>query len=114
MEKVTISSDGQGSWSNYDAEGHLTEMGVSDVDTVYRQIVFEVQKEGLALEEALTYGTSNVAKALELYPKKGTVSEGSDADVLILNSDLSMNAVIANGTVMMQDGALLKKGTYEA
>lgn len=114
MEKITISSDGQGSWSNYDAEGHLTEMGVSDVDTVYRQIVFEVQKEGMALEEALTYGTSNVAKALELYPKKGAVSEGSDADVLILNSDLSMNAVIANGTVMMQDGALLKKGTYEA
>ena len=114
MDKVTISSDGQGSWSNYDADGHLTEMGVSDVNTVYRQIVYEVQKEGMALEEALTYGTSNVAKALELYPQKGAVCEGSDADVLILNADLTMNAVIANGTVMMKDGVLCKKGTYEA
>lgn len=114
MDKVTISSDGQGSWSNYDANGHLTEMGVSDVNTVYRQIVYEVQKEGMALEEALTYGTSNVAKALELYPQKGAVCEGSDADVLILNADLTMNAVIANGTVMMKDGVLCKKGTYEA
>lgn len=114
MDKVTISSDGQGSWSNYDADGHLTEMGVSDVNTVYRQIVYEVQKEGMSLEEALTYGTSNVAKALELYPKKGVVCEGSDADVLMLNADLTMNAVIANGTVMMRDGVLCKKGTYEA
>lgn len=114
MEKITISSDGQGSWSNYDADGHLTEMGVSSVDTIYRQIVHQVQTEGMALEEALTFGTSNVAKALELYPKKGAVCEGSDADVLILNSDLSMDTVIANGTVMMKDGTLCRKGTYEA
>lgn len=114
MEKITISSDGQGSWSNYDADGHLTEMGVSDVDTVYRQIVYEVKEGKMPLEKALTFGTSNVAKALELYPKKGTVHEGSDADVLVLNADLTMDAVIANGTVMMQNGVLRKKGTYEA
>jgi len=114
MEKVTISSDGQGSWSNYDAEGNLVEIGVSDVNTIYRQIVHQVQKEGMALEEALTFGTSNVAKVLELYPVKGAVREGSDADVLILNADLSMNTVIAKGAVMMKDGVLCRKGTYEA
>jgi len=114
MDKVTISSDGQGSWSNYDADGHLTEMGVSSVGTVYNQIVYEVQNEGMALEEALSLGTSNVAKALELYPKKGAVHEGSDADVLLLDADLSMNTVIARGEIMMKDGALCKKGTYEA
>ena len=43
MEKVTMSSDGQGSWSNYDAEGKLVEIGVSDVDTIYRQIVYMVK-----------------------------------------------------------------------
>ena len=44
MEKVTMSSDGQGSWSNYDAEGKLVEIGVSDVDTIYRQIVYMVKR----------------------------------------------------------------------
>ena len=114
MDKVTISSDGQGSWSNYDAAGNLTEMGVSSVDTMYRQVVYQVQNENMSLEEALSLGTSNVAKALEVYPKKGAVHEGSDADVLVLNGDLSMNTVIARGSLMMQDGVLLKKGTYEA
>ena len=114
MDKVTISSDGQGSWSNYDAAGNLTEMGVSSVDTMYRQVVYQVQNENMFLEEALSLGTRNVAKALEVYPKKGAVHEGSDADVLVLNGDLSMNTVIARGSLMMQDGVLLKKGTYEA
>lgn len=114
MDKVTISSDGQGSWSNYDAAGNLTEMGVSSVDTMYRQVVYQVQNENMSLEEALSLGTRNVAKALEVYPKKGAIHEGSDADVLVLNGDLSMNTVIARGSLMMQDGVLLKKGTYEA
>ena len=114
MDKVTISSDGQGSWSNYDAAGNLTEMGVSSVDTMYRQVVYQVQNENMSLEEALSLGTRNVAKALEVYPKKGAVHEGSDADVLVLNGDLSMNTVIARGSLIMQDGVLLKKGTYEA
>lgn len=114
MDKVTISSDGQGSGSNYDAAGNLTEMGVSSVDTMYRQVVYQVQNENMSLEEALSLGTRNVAKALEVYPKKGAVHVGSDADVLVLNGDLSMNTVIARGSLMMQDGVLLKKGTYEA
>ena len=114
MDKVTISSDGQGSWSNYDAAGNLTEMGVSSVDTMYRQVVYQVQNENMSLEEALSLGTRNVAKALEVYPKKGAVHVGSDADLLVLNGDLSMNTVIARGSLMMQDGVLLKKGTYEA
>ena len=113
MEKITISSDGQGSWSNYDADGKLTEMGVSDVDTIYRQIVYEVKNEKMPLAEALTFGTSNVAKALELYPKKGAVQEGSDGDLLLMNGDLTLDAVIAGGAVMMKDGVLVKKGTYE-
>ena len=114
MDRLTFSSDGQGSWSNYDAAGNLTEMGVSSVDTMYRQVVYQVQNENMSLEEALSLGTRNVAKALEVYPKKGAVHEGSDADVLVLNGDLSMNTVIARGSLMMQDGVLLKKGTYEA
>ena len=114
MDKVTISSDGQGSWSNYDVAGNLTEMGVSSVDTMYRQVVYQVQNENMSLEEALSLGTRNVAKALEVYPKKGAVHVGSDADVLVLNGYLSTNTVIARGSLMMQDGVLLKKGTYEA
>lgn len=114
LDKVTLSSDGQGSWSNYDADGNLTEIGVSNVDTMYRQFVYEVQEEKLSIEEALQFVTINVAKAMEFYPKKGVVREGSDGDILVMNADLSLDAVIANGNVMMSDGVIRKKGTYEA
>lgn len=114
LDKVTLSSDGQGSWSNYDADGNLTEIGVSNVDTMYRQFVYEVQEEKMPIEEALRFVTINVAKAMEFYPKKGVVREGSDGDVLVMNGDLSLDAVIANGNVMMSDGVIRKKGTYEA
>lgn len=113
MDKVTISSDGFGSFSNYDEAGRLVSIGVARVDTMYHQVVYQVQHEGMSLEEALTYVTSNVARALELYPKKGCVAEGSDADLLILDEDLGLNTVIARGVEMMKDGEILKKGTYE-
>ena len=113
MDKVTISSDGFGSFSNYDEAGRLVSIGVAEVNTMYRQMVYQVKHEGMTLEEALCFVTKNVAKALELYPQKGCVAEGSDADLMILNNDLTMDGVIAKGVEMMKDGVVIKKGTYE-
>ena len=60
-------------------------------------------------EELLALGTKNPAMALELYPKKGAVKEESDADILIMNEDLSLDTVIAMGVPMMRDGKSLKR-----
>lgn len=97
IDRVTLSSDGQGSWSKYDAQGNFLQIGVSDVDTIYKQIVYLVQQKNWSLEEALALGCCNVAKALELYPKKGVIQEGSDADLLLWNQDLCLDTVIAQG-----------------
>ncbi len=113
LENITISSDGQGSWSNYDEKGKLVEIGVSSVSSLYKQFVTFVQHDGLPIEEALNYVSVNVAKSLELYPRKGSISEGADADVLIFNKDLEIDTVIAMGTVMMENKNLCVKGTYE-
>lgn len=37
-----------------------------------------------------------------------------DADLLLMDEDLTMNTVIAGGQIMMENHVLLKKGTYEA
>lgn len=65
------------------------------------------------LSEALTFATSNTAHSLELFPRKGCVRVGADADLLLMQDDLSLDMVMAQGQMMMQDGVLLKKGTYE-
>lgn len=113
MDRLTFSSDGQGSWSNYDEYGHLKEIGVTDVGNMYRQLKHLVIDGKMDLSKALPFFTSNVAKALEIYPQKGCVTEQADADLLLIRPDMTLDTVIARGGIMMKDGVILKKGTYE-
>lgn len=113
MEQITISSDGMGSWSTYDESGSLLAIGYAPVDTVLKEVKVLVQEYQLPLEEALCFATSNTARSLELFPKKGCIRAGSDADLLLLEEDLSIHTVIAGGRRMLEDHVLLQKGTYE-
>lgn len=113
LDHITFSSDGHGSWSNYAPDGSLLEIGVSGVASIYKEIKRMVKEVGMGLDEALPYLTTNPAKALNIYPQKGCIQEGADADVLLLDKDLNLHTVIAGGEVMMEEGKLLRKGTYE-
>lgn len=112
MDQVTLSSDGQGSWSTYDAQGNLLQIGVSDVDTIYKQIVYLVKQKNWSMEDALALGCRNVAKALELYPQKGVIQKSSDADLLLWDKDLNLDTVIAQGNILMKNGKLLTKEMF--
>ena len=112
MDQVTLSSDGQGSWSKYDAQGNLLQIGVSDVDTIYKQIIYLVKQKNWSMEDALALGCRNVAKALELYPQKGVIQKGSDADLLLWDKDLNLDTVIAQGNILMKNGKLLTKEMF--
>ena len=68
----------------------------------------------MPLEEALCFGTSNTARALEIERKKGHIAPGMDADLLLMDEDLTMNTVIAGGQIMMENHVLLKKGIFPA
>ena len=113
MDHITFSSDGQGSWSSYDEAGMLKEIGVTDVGNMYAQMCSLVTRGGFDFAEALTYFTSNVAKALEIEKKKGHIMAGADADILLIKDDLTLDTVIAGGRKMMEGGTLLVRGTYE-
>ena len=112
-ENITISSDGYGSWSNYDQFGNLVKIGVSSVNALYKEFKAMVLEENMKIEDALTFVTSNVAKALELYPKKGTIKENSDADAILLDENLEINTVIAKGKIMVENKETMIFGTYE-
>ena len=49
-----------------------------------------------------------------LYPRKGAVAVGSDADLVLLDQDLEIDSVIAKGRCMMLEKELLVKGTFES
>ncbi|MGL5755815.1 MAG: beta-aspartyl-peptidase [Paraclostridium sp.] len=113
IENITISSDGYGSWSNYDEQGNLVKIGVSSVDALYKEFKAMVIEEKMNIEDALKYATTNVAKALDLYPKKGVLKENSDADMVLLDKNLEIDSVIARGKIMVKDKKIKIFGTYE-
>lgn len=113
LEHITFSSDGHGSWSDYREDGSLLEIGVSGIDSLYKELKHMVKDLGMSLDMALGFVTSHAARALGIYPGKGCVQEGADADLLLLTRELKLHSVIARGKIMMRDGLLLKKGTYE-
>ena len=111
--RITVSSDGQGSWSRYDPAGNLLEIGVSGVESMMLELQCMVKEQRLAMETALPCFTSNVADALGLSGRKGVIREEADADLLLLDPELQLRCVIAKGSLLMESGELLKKGTYE-
>jgi len=113
LENITVSSDGYGSWSKYDDLGNMIAIGVSQVSSIYDEFKKMVLELGFDLEKALQFITTNVSKALDIYPQKGTIRETSDADLLILDDKLEIQSVIAKGQLMIHEGKLLKLGTYE-
>lgn len=113
LENITISSDGYGSWSRYDDKGNILEIGASSVSSLYNELKVMVLELNFDLEKALRFVTTNVSKALSLYPKKGTISQGADADLLIIDDNMNLTSVVANGQLMLDNGKLAVKGTYE-
>jgi len=109
MEKVTVSSDGNGSIPE-SGNG----MGVGKVKQLFDDIRNSVINKGIAFDTVLKTVTSNVAKVLKVYPRKGALSLGSDADILILNkNNLTLHTVIAKGEILVSNGKAVKKGKYE-
>lgn len=113
MSHLTISSDANGSLPKINSEGKIVEMDVAKPDTLYEDVFELVKTDTLSLEDALKLVTENTSRALKL-ENKGEIAVGKDADILVVDeTDYSLKTVIAKGQVMMEDGSLCVKGTYE-
>ena len=68
---------------------------------------------GVPLEIVTRVVSTNPAQANGLYPQKGCLRVDSDADFIIYDDDYAIATVVAKGKVMVQDGQVLVKGTFE-
>jgi beta-aspartyl-dipeptidase (metallo-type) len=98
LDNVTVSSDGNGSIPSNDQ----TKLSVGKVQQLYLDIKQAILNKNLDICDVLKTVTSNPARLLNIYPKKGALQVGSDADILILDKNqLSIELVIAGGKVLM-------------
>ncbi len=97
-KRITVSSDSNGTWSKYDSNGNIIEIGVSSIKDLYEDFKLMLTEYNFTLEEALPYFTSNQADFLQ-FKHKGRIIEGNDADILILDSNYNISNVIAGGKI---------------
>ena len=113
LSNITMSSDGNGSMPAFDEKGKLIGLEVASMDTLFAVIRDLIASKSLVIQDAIRIITENPAKILKLYPKKGCVALGSDADIVILNSDYTICHVIAKGKFMIRNKEQIKFGTFE-
>ena len=113
LEHITMSSDGCGSLPSFDDAGLLAKLEVGEPASILRELVDAVRDERLPLDQAVRVVSTNVADLLRL-PGKGRIAVGADADLAVLDEDLSLRHVLAGGRWAMRDGTLLRKGSFEA
>jgi beta-aspartyl-dipeptidase (metallo-type) len=113
LEGVCASSDANGSMPVFDDTGSLITIGVGSPATLYKDIREAIQKEIVTLEEGISIITRNPAKALKLHKQKGSLAEGMDADLVLLDKGLNVDTVIAKGEILVQGGKALVKGYFE-
>lgn len=94
--RITISSDGQGSLPIYNKQGEFLGMGVGQSSCLLKEVKECVERTEIPLEIALSTITSNPAEILNL-KGKGKIEEGNDADLCILDHNLQVMKVIAKG-----------------
>lgn len=70
------------------------------LDAVLRNVI---NFAGISLPEALIMGTATPAEAMGLAGRKGTLKPGADADVILLDEDLTVRMTIVCGRVVFNN-----------
>ena len=88
LERITLSSDCNGSLPVFDARGDYAGMRVAGNTTLLSDWQRLVHEGVLPLETALCLLTSNVARVLGVHAHKGRLAPGFDADITLLDEHL--------------------------
>jgi beta-aspartyl-dipeptidase (metallo-type) len=97
VSRISLSSDGQASLPNFDAQGRLLGLEVADVGSLRLTLAECVVRHGLSLAEVLPAVTTTPAEIWGLR-HKGRLAVGADADLLLLApGTLALEAVVASG-----------------
>lgn len=112
-EHITFSSDGQGSLPVFHPDGSFAGLGIGRVTSLYREMRDAVLNEDVPLETALRAATANPAALLKL-ERKGRIGAEMDGDLVLLDEkNWEISEVFAKGRLMISEGKVLVKGTFE-
>lgn len=111
LERLTVSSDSNGSMPTFDPQGRLTGLTIATQQSLLANFRFLVENGNTAVTEALKPFTRNPAECYQL-KHKGEIKAGRDADLLAFDRDWNLTDVFSRGRVMMAGGDLQARGTF--
>ena len=112
LDRITMSSDGNGSMPMFNEKGELQGLIAASPHSLYNAVRTIVKMGILSLQDAIKLVTSNPAQSLKLR-KKGMISKGYDADIVVVDKELNIRHVFAKGRCMVKDQQVLVKGVFE-
>jgi len=114
LSHVTLSSDGNGSMPVFNEKAELVGMKTGSVTTLLKSICSIVSADVMPLSETLALVTVNPATRLGVSNNKGQVVPGADADLVVLDDEFRVDKVISRGRLLVDRGAPILKGEFEA
>ncbi len=109
--RVTVSSDGGGCLPVFDADGRVSRMDVGRPSAM-AEALQALLACGQPLERILPAFTSNQANLL-LLPRKGHLTAGADADLVVLDEEGAIHDVMARGSWHLMEGRTVIRGLLE-
>ena len=112
LERLTMSSDGNGSVPKFNENGELVGYGCASCASNLEVLQALVRNKILKIEDTLALMSKNVARYLNL-SQKGEIKVGNDADLCVFDEELNLYDVIAKGEFCVKDEKVVKKGFFE-
>lgn len=102
IQMLSFSSDGNVGMPIRDENKAQHGLYLERVGSLWHE-VRALARSGMALEDAASLASSNPARRLGLYPQKGSLSVGADADLLVVGDELEIDWVFAGGRVGLEE-----------
>ena len=98
----------------FNEKAELVGMKTGSVTTLLKSICSIVSADVMPLSETLALVTVNPATRLGVSNNKGQVVPGADADLVVLDDEFRVDKVISRGRLLVDRGAPIVKGEFEA
>ena len=108
--RITLSSDSNGSMPKWNDKKEMIGIGVGKISMLHDVVLELVNNFGFSIADAVRPITKNPAHALGM--KKGKLAEGFDADLVLYDDALAIDAVFAKGCPMMWNKEVLIKDVF--
>jgi beta-aspartyl-dipeptidase (metallo-type) len=111
LDRITVSSDGNGSMPVFDDKGRLIGLTIATQKSLWANFQFLLNQKVLDLEGCIRLFSTTPAAFYKL-KQKGEIKPGLDADILLLDKNFKLHSSFAMGKKTMGKGKLLVQSTF--